>query len=843
MKLVVTALTSGHVSPNVCDSFGNTILHIYASMDRYFDHRYLYDSLKIDNDLLSYVLHLSSCDANVQNKDGNTPLHIACIFNKAGTTRLLMQSEKANVSLDLRNNNGHLPIHCASSMEVLNCLIAHGASIDDIADSQLSKQIKESYLLLKSGYPLDPAITILVIGNSSAGKTTLIKSLKSNLEMTLTATVDDEHKPTAGVVRYEIESKEFGKVIFYDFAGQPEYESSHSALLQHILSSSTDTENLPILFFLVVDVTASNMIKHLHYWLSFIQSCPLTTTQAHVVVVGSHVDCVCVSDAPSKAEKIRTEIEARVKKRSMTIRLLGTPILVNCRKLGDVESQQLKSLFTESKNELKKCTEIDHRCYALYAFLLQIFRERPVKLTYLVSVLKNRQSYNGVELPTTEGILLKLLEKMHSRRHLLLFNSKQGSQDPSEYWIMTTTAQNLLYTQVNGVLFAPEGIQVKKRIVIKSNVGVVPSSTLIETFEHVNFEVLQQFLIYNELCQKIEDHTTLQLIEGDLSSVAADSPPAESSNKRDSETQSTTNALSYFFFPGLVKAEKPEDIMKGSSMYGYTSGWCLECPEGRYFTIQFLQVLLLRCTFGFAAKNQQGTFLNRKCVIWKNGIFWSTRDGVEALVEIVEQNTIVIVLIRCLKDCEISAVKLRADVICEVHAVQAKHCPDLRVGEYMVNLSNLAKFEVSQSANVLHCDKICITEIASSISSGYPCVQDMNLHTLHINDNLLYFEPYAGIGRNPELLASLFDPDKANQEIPKKVLFEYAILVHEVGATPRQIGRIMNISSSEIQETQASERENIFRLFLHGITSYRSLCELFDSYSIFHGRNPLVSYL
>ena len=845
MELAVEALTSGQVSPNIRDSFGNTVLHIYASIGQYLDHRYKYLFVQVDNDLLSHILHLSDCDVNIQNQDGNTPLHIACLLNREGIIRKLMQSEKADKSLSLRNNNKHLPIHCASSMEVLNCLIAHGASIDDIPDSQLSKQIEESYSRLKSGYPLNPPITVLVIGNSSAGKTTLIRSLKTNLEMKVTEIMDVGHKPTAGVVRYEIESKEFGKVIFYDFAGQPEYESSHSALLHHILSSSTDAENLdrlPILFFLVIDVTAPNMIKHLHYWLSFIQSCPLSTAQAHVVVVGSHADCVSISDVHSKADKVKTEIEAHVKYTSMTIHLIGTPILVNCRKLGDGELQELKALFKESKDELKKCAEIDDRCYALYAFLLQMFRESPVKLTDLISVLKNQQKYDGVELPTTEGILLKLLETLHSRRYLLLF--KKGSQDLSEYWIMTTAAQNMLYTQVSGVLFAPEGIQIEKHIIIKSNVGVVPSSTLIETFERVNFEVLQQFLIYNEFCQKVEDHTTLQLIEGDLSSEAAEPPPTESSNKTDSETQSTS-ASSYFFFPGLVKAEKPEDIMKSSSMNGYTSGWCLECPEGRYFTIQFLQVLLLRCTFSFAAKHQQGNFLDRKCIIWKNGIFWGTTDGVGALVEIIEQNTIVLVLIRCLKGREMSATKLRADIIHEVLAVQAKHCPDLRVGEYMINPLSLSMFEESQLVNMLRQNKICMTEIASCISDGHICVQDEKFRPLHINENLLHFEPYAGIGQNSELLASLFDPDKASQEIPENILSEYANLAHEAGATPRQIGQIMGIPSREIQQAQMSESGNIsmqlFRLFLYGVSNYRQLHELFDSYSIFHGRNPLVS--
>ena len=842
MQLVVEALTSGQVSPNIHDSFGNTVLHIYASMDRYFDHhyKYVYSYSQADDNLLSYILHLSECDVNMQNHDGNTPLHIACLLNKEGITRLLMQCEKANKSIGIKNKNGYLPIHCASSVGVLNCLIAHGASIDDITDSRLSKQIKERYSRLKSGYPLNPPITILVIGNSSAGKTTLIKSLKSDLEMTLTDIVDVGHNPTAGIVRYEIESKEFGKVIFYDFAGQPEYESSHSALLQSILSSSTNTENLPVLFFLVIDVTATNVIKHLHYWLSFIQNCPLPTT-AHVVVVGSHVDRVSISDAPSKADIIKAEIEAHVKQSSMMIHLIGTPILVNCRKLGEAESQQLKSLFTESKTELKKCAEIDHRCYALYAFLLQNFQQNPVKLADLVSDLKNQRIYDGVELPTAEGILLKLLETMHARQYLLLF--KEGAQDSSEYWILTTTAQNILYTQVNGVLFAPESIRIEKRITIKSNVGVIPSSTLKENFRDVDFEVLQQFLVYNEFCQKIEDHTTLQLIEGNSRSKLA---TVESTTEELSgETQNTISSVSYFFFPGLVKTEKPEDVAMANMYHGYTSGWCLECPEGCYFTIQFLQVLLLRCTFCFATKHQQGNFLDRKCIIWKNGIFWGTPDGVEALVELIEQNTVVIVLIRCLNGHEMSAVKLRADVISKVLAVQAKHCPDLRVSEYIINPSSVAKFEESQSVNVLH--KICIAEVAVSISNGFACVLDTKSRPLHINKNLLHFEPYAGIGKNPELLASLFDPDKANQDIPEKVLSEYANLAHEAGATPHQIGHMMSIPSREIQQSQVSEPGNlsmlIFRLFLYGVSSYRGLQELFDLYSIFRGRNPLVSHL
>ena len=375
----------------------------------------------------------------------------------------------------------------------------------------------------------------------------------------------------------------------------------------------------------------------------------------------------------------------------------------------------------------------------------------------------------------------------------------------------------------------------------------------------MNFEVLQQFLVYNEFCQKVEDQETLELIQGSShnSSNAADADvetTQEHASTHDTavmEVQLTTGErlsiiypICYFFFPGLVKAKKPLDIWLDSNCY--TSGWCLECIERHFFTIQFLHVLLLRNTFGFAAaKRQVGNCLERKCVIWKNGVFWGTPHGVEALVEVVEQNTVVIVLVRCLDGHEMEAVKLRSAVIKEVHETKAKHCPYLKVNEYLINPSSLAKFRESQ-VNMSQVDKICITELAASISSGAPCVQDVISRPLHINKTILHFEPYAGIGKSPELLASLFDPDKAEEQVPQKVLSEFANLTHEAGAQPNQIAHIMSIPSRETAQSRRAEPDDpsmqLFRLFMYGVGKYKSLHELFDLYSIFRGRNPLVSY-
>ena len=49
--------------------------------------------------------------------------------------------------------------------------------------------------------------------------------------------------------------------------------------------------------------------------------------------------------------------------------------------------------------------------------------------------------------------------------------------------------------------------------------------------------------------------------------------------------------------------------------------------------------------------------------MWKGGIHWQNRDGVEAIVEVVEQNTAVTVVMGCLEGREVECVGLRSELI------------------------------------------------------------------------------------------------------------------------------------------------------------------------------------
>ena len=74
---------------------------------------------------------------------------------------------------------------------------------------------------------------------------------------------------TAGIVLSIHTSKHYGRVLFYDFAGDAEYYSSHAAILEN-LASSRKGDNV---FLLVIDMREemAEIKKVLHYWFSFIQ--------------------------------------------------------------------------------------------------------------------------------------------------------------------------------------------------------------------------------------------------------------------------------------------------------------------------------------------------------------------------------------------------------------------------------------------------------------------------------------------------------------------------------------------------------------------------------------------
>ena len=305
----------------------------------------------------------------------------------------------------------------------------------------------------------------------------------------------------------------------------------------------------------------------------------------------------------------------------------------------------------------------------IFAFLYEHFPNEPVKFSVLQKSFKEKK-LTGVkisELSFTRHTIIDLLKDMHYRQHILLIGLQPNSPE-ADFWILTAKARSLMFKKVNGVLFASED-DFDTNIKIRSNVGVLPSSVLKEEFPDIDYDLLQQFLEYSELCKKITDTEILNLLEDKIIESDSKEPEEEMYSSDQMESLNITQATrvngidqpnecvvnEYFFFPGLVKGTQDLHIWKSNESYSYAAGWSLQCTENSFFNAIFLQVLLLRLIFQFAVSE---TKLRRRCIIWKNGVFWSS-DEVEMLVEVVNQNQAVNVLVRCFQESELTAVRLQ----------------------------------------------------------------------------------------------------------------------------------------------------------------------------------------
>lgn len=888
LELATFLINGKYCTPSICDSDGNSILHcLIANMARIPS-----DSML---DILKFLLSLPDIYLNIQNTDGNTPLHLLCSVSrhfyearKETTSDMLVQllshkNVNLKISLSTRNKQEKTPIQLANNYSIIRRLISYGANPEDVYTE--FRDILDEF---KHQQPLEPAMKIIVLGNSEAGKTTLVNALKQM--DTSTENISSVGGPTAGVETSEHCSKDLGRVTFHDFAGQPEYESGNSAFLENCFHSVTGAQ--PPIFLLLVDSSQPSLERNAQYWFSYIKnhSPQQLETPPHVIVVGSHSDCVL----SAKHDAIKRSIKAAIDSvQSSKFKVFG-PVLLDCRKIASKQLKTLKKNISKSCSSLRISVTMDCRCHILFAYLSEWFKEKPaIKLSDVQEKIKLETSltedseavdqvyYNVYEqdeylssysrryvmspigyehtvvvqqlyrtrnkdilLPFTKETLLELIKSLHSGGHLLLLKMEK------DYWIVLDN--DSLFAQVNGTLFAPKDFKLPK---LPTNTGVVSVEMLHSLFKKLDIDLVTEYLVYSEFCQKIEDPETLNLIKRGCSETAES---LELSDKPDpdkikaSDDLASERALStaseaelteqYYFFPALVKSDRPSCVWEKPEHcdFTYSFGWYLLCNRSHFLDPRFLHVLLLRLTFNFAAasKSSMQDNLQRKCTIWKNGIQWCTRNGVEVLVEVVEQNTAVLLLVRCLKDQEMEGVKLRSEVLKKVVDTKEQFCPNAETAEYILPPCS------SYPSITNHGDVIPISEVAQAIANGEPCIIDSKQHTLPLR-TLLFFDSYLQIGQKN--IETLWSEEKCDEEVGTPFLLE---LSKSLSTFLKQVTQMSEVPQTEVDLHKEQWKENPTYLLLHIFESWKlrqenpshqTLRELFNSYSIFSGRYPLVS--
>ena len=295
------------------DDEGNTPLHVAAKSGR--------------EDVVLSLIKGFGCDVHVTGHLGRSLLHSACASNSGSLVRLVGQY----ISPWVVDDNGNTPLHICARLGYAQSIKAlleldppvmirnnlGKTSIDFDSTGLIDAYTKEKKDTIYSHYEIvlrhakrkysrpEPITRAFLVGNPGAGKSSLVEALKREDVFDWLWRVSKSYVPphTASIVPSIHTSKHYGRVLFYDFAGDAEYYSSHAAILENLASSRKGNN----VFLLVIDMREemAEIKKIFRYWHSFIQHRQFDGQKPRLIVLGSHLDLLTEDMARARGKEFQ----------------------------------------------------------------------------------------------------------------------------------------------------------------------------------------------------------------------------------------------------------------------------------------------------------------------------------------------------------------------------------------------------------------------------------------------------------------------------------------------------------------------------------------------------------
>ena len=742
---------------------------------------------------------------------------MACVCDRQKIIEYLLTD--CHLNSNAKNHQQQSPLSLAKSKEVMKLLLQHGAHAKDVY-TEHRKTLDNIF----SKDPLKSPVKMFVIGHGGEGKSTLIEAMEHEPTFWTVLVnvfirpkeVEGVDQRTAGIIPRVFKSRFYGDILFYDFAGQEAYYSSHAA----VIKSSVDS--CPPVFILVIGLHRDhNTITHsVSYWLGIITNqCGNMEGKAPLIVVGSHADLVETGEADHKKQIISQAAEKYVSFELISV------ISMDCRYSNSAGMKVLRHVVGTSCTSLRSKLSVSLNCHM---FLIHLVSKYPSEIALTlkrvqadlqdldIPDLDHKQStkYNqGISLiPTTIPRLAEICVQLSDKGHILFLPNDTSPE--KSFIIVDKTA---LLAEINGTMFAPEDF--KQHCTLATSTGVVPQYKLAEQFPKFDISMLIRFLSHLELAVPIEDKEVLHLIHENISSNS------ELSLSLDQK---------YLFCPALIRLDVPSRVFEYQKERLYHFGWILSAVKHEHFLdARFLHVLLLRLALSLGLApviDHTVPALQRQCSVWKTGVYWNTQHGVDILVEVVDKKKVV-VLIQA-KHLSSSLFQLQSTVLQKVRGAARELCPSVVTEEFLISPSDMTYPLTLSSSTPL----FSIKSVACSVVHVYPCIVSVDGT---VSMDVSKYEVYAYVGRR--MLQTLFN---STQDVDDQNL---SLLCSRWSKSPQVAAILCSVISKDTElATDASKEdlETTLKSWRDGSDgTYRSLRKILDQLSMFAGRNPLVSKL
>ena len=618
-------------------------------------------------------------------EDGNTPLHLSSLAGQTESVRLLLYEYHA--PLYVRNKAGKTALDLATEDSTKKV-------IREYANSE-HKRIQHEYEELRAKsihkYSGQQVITrVFVLGNSGSGKSTLVESLKrKGIISSLFAVTEADVPPhTAGIIPSVHHSKEAGRLLYYDFAGDQEYYSSHAAILE-MVSRSTVGGNV---FLIVANLTKYDAIlqDEIGYWLSFISyhgKALDSQCKLKVIVVLSHIDRLSVADSEWKLESARQFLYTHINQCN-EVTFDAEIVSSNCR--SPRSSRSVASILHQISKDTPPCS-ISYEASLLHGILEKDFGN--VIACKFHELLSSIMETIDIFLPTSATALYPTVKELHDVGLLMLIGQ---NEDELEDYILLLNSSSLT-NEVHEILFSNSAVK-QLRCTIGphfANMGILPESYLSKLLpEHITKECLVQL----QYCQEFT-----------CADVGLDS----------SGVSNSVSEKNLLYFPALCKLDHEQSNWPTDPLLNFSIGWYAKCTgKFDYFPARFLHVLLLRLAFAFALRFENCNITeinkiqacNRRCTMWKNGIHWIMEEGVECIFEMVNDNKGIVIITKSEEGSKEWAGILSV-IISKTMQAKTEFCSTVSLYHFLLKSDDISSFKNE--------DKLFkITEIEHVINDG-----------------------------------------------------------------------------------------------------------------------------
>ncbi len=394
------------------------------------------------------------CDPKCTANDGATPLHNACFNGNLDVVQYLIteckcdpmcQNSKLNTPLDIACNHSHYDV---VEYLLINCNINSFFNPKFYFNKHHIKPLLDKFIKLEChASAVDSFVNIFLLGKSGTGKSTLTKVINMRENggywFGIYRSVSNVALHTAGIIPHTLQHKELGNIIIHDLAGQSEYYTSHSAVIENILGGSS------AMFIIVVKLSDDPPYE----WINLVTDlCSNCSSSCYLLTVASYADTI---ESESERLRLSQRLEAQILKYTANeMKLINSGIVyLDCRKL---DSQQF-TIFNDSL--LNACQSIRHIIKMngknlMFSRMLYILLQSKGEKIYSLDAM-----FDLVQMSISEYFLPDCIEKLsETLRHLHHIGLIMFIETPKGSWVVVD--KGLLLSEVNGTVFGQNFSQI-----------------------------------------------------------------------------------------------------------------------------------------------------------------------------------------------------------------------------------------------------------------------------------------------------------------------------------------------------------------------------------------------